>query len=369
MFKNSLIVFVALASVKALPVLADSAADSYRKGYASLSANRYTEAAAFFKDATRTTNATAAAAAWLGQGEAFYNAKQWEAAIAAYDALLKGYPQSQHAARALYARGLAEFQAGRLSTALTNLSLFVEHYPKHPLASTAIASTGTLSRTLAAQVKQREYEMMARDLAQINALSHDVKAAETATAVRLFLQAHPDHPQSATLRYLAANCALRAKDYALAVSAYRDFLAHHPQHAQNRQARLELGQSLSAQGLFGEAADIYATASGTDAQFLCADSLVKAKRLDEALKLYQTLANHSPDAGKAAQVTLAMGDCYAALKKWSEAERAFLSVQASQTADALCPIALDHLASLYDNIGQTDNAAIVRQELKRRFPN
>lgn len=368
MSRNSVIFFAALLSVASRTVLADPAADAYRKGYASLTANRYSEAAAFFKDATHTTNATAQAVAWLGQGEAFYGAKQWDDAIAAYDMLLKSYPKSPHAARALYARGLAEFQAGRLPAALNALSSFITRYPNHPLAATAIASTGTLTRALNAQVKLREYEKVTHDLTEINALSHSEKAVETATAVRLFLQAHPDHPQAAALRYLAANCALRAKDYTLAVSAYRDFLAHDPQHAQNRQARIELGNALYALGLFSEASDVYATASGTDAQFLCADSLVKAKRFEEALTRYQALMKHSLDPAKTARATLAMGDCYAALKKWEEAEHAFLSVEVLLTSDALRPIALDHLANLYENKGQPDKAATVRKELKRRFP-
>ena len=129
----------------------DPAASAYRQAYGYLTSNRYVEAAACFETAAATTNADMAAAAWLGRGEALYGAKQWDAAIASYDALLKIYPHSPHAAQALYARGFTEFQSGRLPQALATLSTFTAHYPSHALAATAVASTGTITRTLAVQ--------------------------------------------------------------------------------------------------------------------------------------------------------------------------------------------------------------------------
>lgn len=67
-------------------------------------------------------------------------------------------------------------------------------------------------------------------------------------------------------------------------------------------------------------------------------------------------------------MTLAMGDCCAALQNWEEAERLFLSVEALLASEALRPVALDRLAGLYASTGQTNQAARARAELLRRFP-
>ena len=350
--------------------LADPAADAYRRGYACLTSNRYSEAAAFFQTACATTNPVSAAAAWLARGEALYGLKQWDGASAAYGNLLKNYPASPHVVRALYARGCAEYQAGQLQQARATFSDFIARNPKHALAATAAASSDAITRTLAAQSKQRETEETARTFSAINAFARDGKFADAADAARRFLLAHPEHPQSAELRYLAANSALRAKDYSQAVTAYRDFLARHPKHAQASKAQLELGGALQALARYGEAADVYATASGAEAPLLCAENLFKAGRYEQALDRYQALAKRASDPDVATHAAIATGDCYAALKQWKTAESVYLNAAGRLSSDdAQRPHALAHLATLYESMGQTNQAARAREGLKRRYPN
>jgi tetratricopeptide (TPR) repeat protein len=347
---------------------ADPAADAYRRAHACLTSNRFAEAAMLFETAAHSTNAPAAAAAWLGRGEALYGAKQWPAAIAAYDALLARYPTNALAPSALCGRGFAETQAGLLPQALATFSTLAETYRGHALAATAAASTGSLARTLAAQARHRQTEALARDLDSINTLTRNGSHAESSAAAERFLREHPDHPQAAHLRLLAADGAFRAGDWPRAEATLRAFLTHHSQHAQAPRAQLQLGRALCALGRFAEAADAFAQAADREAPLLCAESLLKAGRTADALARYESLARAAAEPSARARAALAAGDCHAALKHWDEAERAFLSVEILQSADELRPIALAHLADLYDKRGQTNQAARARDDLRRRYP-
>jgi TolA-binding protein len=370
MFRKNALPYALLLALLCRVAHGDSAAAAYRQAYACLASNRLVEAAALFSAATASTNPATAAAAWLGRGEALYGAKKWPDAIDAYGRLLADYPDSPLAPNALCSRGFAEFQAGQLPQAQATLAAFAARYPAHALAARAIASTGTISRALAAQSRQREAEAISRELAAIRALSREPRPAEAAEASRRFLQAHPSHPQAADLRYLAAACLRLAKDDARCADAYRDFLARHPGHPQAPHARLELGNALAALGRFAEAADAYAEAAGAQAEAepLRADCLFKAARFEEALPLLEKQARSAADPRQKARATLQAGACYAALKNWPKAERAFHDVELFCDDEALRPVALARLADLYDKTNRPDQAASARSELKRRFP-
>jgi TolA-binding protein len=326
-------------SLVAVPVLADHAADAYREARAQLAARRYAEAAARFEAAAATTNTAAAAAAWFGRGEALYGLGQWDAAATAYGTLLKSFPSSPLAPQALYARGHAEQQAGRLPQALATFTAFKDRYPAHALTPACVIAIGRISSALEAQARQQALAAITRELAAINALVRAEKFAEAGAAADRFLQAHPGHPQTAELRYLGAVCAYRAKDFARAAEAYRTFLDRHPQHARAAEARSQLG-----------------------------DSLFQAGRYDEARGLFEKMAGETLDPQEEARMTLAAGDCHAAQQKWDEAEQAYLSVEVLQGCDALRPVALKRLADLYEKRGQPDQARRAREDLRRRYP-
>lgn len=349
---------------------ADPASDAYRKGYESLKAKRYAEAAAFFQTASASTNRENAAAAQLAQGEALFALKQWDAASGAYGALVSRFPDSPHAARALYARGCAEFQAGRLPEARATFAAFAARHPRHELAARAEAEARSIDRTLAAQAARAETEAVAQAFASINALTQERKYAEAADAAHRFLKERPAHPQCADLLYIEADCARRAKNNQQAADAYRAFLERCPSHAKAAQARLELGRTLGDLGRHAEAADVFEASGATNATQLCAESLFKAGRYAQALERYQRLASQcDSNAPASAGTALAIGDCYAAQKQWESAERTYLSVENRQSADELRPEAIARLAGLYDAMGQTNRAAITREGLKRRYPN
>jgi TolA-binding protein len=359
----------ALLSLAALLSFADDpAADAYRRAHACLASNRFSEAAARFQTATASSNAAAAAAAWLGRGEAFYGAGQWPAAAAAYDALLARYPASALAPNALCGRGFAETRAGLLPQALATFTALAETYPGHALAPTAAASTGALARTLAAHMRQRQTETLSREIAAINDLIRDGRHAEASVTAERFLRAHPDSPQDAELRLIAADGAFRAHDWPRAETLLSGFLSRHPQHVQAPRARLELGQALEALSRFDEAAEVFSRSTAPDAPLRVAGCLYRSGRYEEALKRYDELARNAADLSAAARAALASGDCHAALKNWPAAERAFLSVEVLHDADALRPAALARLAGLYDNMGQTNRADRARDALKRRYP-
>lgn len=336
-FPISLPVFA--LSLAVAPAQADHAGDAYRDARAHLSARRYAEAAARFEAAADTTNSTAAAAAWFGRGEALYGLRLWDAASAAYGTVLDRFPASPLAPQALYARGHAEQQAGRLPQALATLTAFKDRYPAHALTPACVIAIEKISRALEAQARQRALAAVAREMAAINALVRAEKFAEAGAAADRFLQAHPGHAQTAELRYLCAACAYRAKEFDRAAEAFRAFLDRHPQHARAAEARSQLG-----------------------------DSLFQAGRYDEARGLFEKMAGEAPDPQEEARLTLALGDCHAAQQRWEEAERAYLSVEVLQGCDALRPVALKRLADLYEKRGLPDRARRTREDLRRRYP-
>lgn len=352
-----------------LSLTADPATEAYRQAHACLISNRFAEAAARFEAAAATTNAAAAAAAWLGRGEAFFGAEQWADAIAAYDKLLATYPESPLVPNALCARGFAETKADRLSQALATFQSFLARHPTHALAPTAAASTGTLSRALAAIQRQKAEEALARETAELNAYVRAGRHREAAEAAERFLLAHPGAANLDEVRLLAAECAFRAEDFARAQTAYRRFLSLHAGHAQAARAWFELGKTLQALARFAEAADAFAHVKDNgQARALQAESLFKAGRHEESLRLYEALSRASTNKQEQARMTLAMGDCCAAQQKWAEAERLFLSVETLHVSDALRPVALKRLVDLYARAGQTNLAERTRAELRRRFP-
>ena len=322
-----------------LSASADPAAEAYRDARALLSADRKAEAAARFEAATATTNANAAAAAWFGRGEALYGLQQWAATVTAYDTLLKRYPTSPLAPQALFARGHAEHQAGRLAQAVNTFTAFQKQYPANALAPSCTALIGRISKTLEIRARQQATEKLTRELAAINAAVRTEKFDEARSIIERFMQTHPEHPQTADLRFLLATCAYRTKDYNRAAELYRLFLNKHPQHARAAVARTQLADSLMRSGLY-----------------------------EEARVLYAQWADETQDPQEEARATLSIGDCYAAQQKWDDAERAFLSVEVLRGSDALRPIALNRLASLYDKMGQSDKARRTREDLRRRYP-
>lgn len=318
---------------------ADPAADAYREAHAHLLARRHAEAAARFKDAAATTNATFAAAAWFGRGEALYALRQWEGAIAAYDALLAAHPSNPLAADALYARGCAEMQAGQSRKALETFTAFLARFPEHARRAACAAAITSLTRTHDAEERRAAVEAETRELADINAALREARFAEAESGAERFLQAHPAHPQAGDLRYLRATCAYRAKAFERAAGAYRDFLRLHPQHARAAAAREAL-----------------------------ADSLMQSKAYDEASAAYASLLEEAETSRQKALALLALGDCAAAQAQWDKAEQTYLRVELLEASDDLRPAALSRLADLYDRMGQPDKARRTRDDLRRRYP-
>ena len=327
------------ASLLSLMAFADPSADAYRQAHTHLAAHRYTEAATLFQTAAATTNAPAAAAAWLGRGESLYGAGQWEAAIAAYDTLLNNFPASPFALDALCSRGFAEHRAGQLQQALATFGAFKSQYPNHALTPACTVSIDKISHTLKSQALQQAVAEATRELATINAFMRDGQFTEAHDASERFLKTHPEHPQAAELSYLAATCDYRAKEYARAAEAYRVFLDRQPQHARFAVVREQL-----------------------------ADCLFQTKRYEDARRLYEEIARDTSDPQQKALATLALGDCHAAQQRWSEAERLYLSVEVLQGCEALRPTSLSRLAELYDRMGQPDKARHTREDLRRRYP-
>ncbi len=314
--------------------------DAYRAARAALLAGRHAEAAARFQEATASTNATFAAAAWFGRGEALFTLNRWSEAAEAYAKLIERYPQSPLAAKSLYARGCAEMHAGQTDQALSTFTTFQACFPTNALAASCAESVAAIRRTREADAHRAETDAQRRALEAVNTAVRDGRYAEAAAGAARYLKDHPDAAQAADLRYLAASCAYRAGDFAGAAAAFRTFLSRDPQHTQAAAAHVQL-----------------------------ADSLMRTGATGEARPLYEALLRETQDPQLKAQATLALGDCAAADKRWEEAETQYLRVELLEGSDALRPDALKRLADLYDRSGQPEKAGRTREELARRYPN
>lgn len=323
------------------PLAADEpAADAaYRAARAHLQARRFAEAADGFARAAASTNATFAAAAWLGRGEALFGLGDWDKADAAYAELLARYPDSPLAPRALYARGHAAQRADRLDRAHAHFAAFIDRYPTNTLREACTAALATVMAAQQARERQTARAAVTAELTAINAALRAERWEEAHTAADRFLTAHPDHDQVPELHLVVAACAYRTGDYAGAAEAYRRLLERAPQHARAAEARARRAECLFKTGDF-----------------------------EEARALYVELAEADDEPEARARATLAIADCDAALKRWAEAERAYLSVEVLLGCEALRPVALQRLAALYDAMGQPEKASRTRDALRRRYP-
>lgn len=312
---------------------------AYRAAHAHYQARRFAEAAEAFAHATASTNATFAAAAWLGRGEALFALGDWEKAGAAYTELLSRYPDSPLAPRALYARGYAAQRTDRLESARADFTAFLDRYPTNALRETCTTALKTVIVTQQARVRQAALAAVTAELAAINDALRAERWEEARAAATRFLAAHPDHNQTPELHLLIAASAYRSGDYADAAEAYRKLLDCAPQHARAAEARERY-----------------------------AECLFKAGKFEAARALYVARAEASDDPETRARATLAAADCDVALKRWAEAEHAYLSVEVLFDCEALRPVALKRLAALYDAMEQPDKANRTRETLRRRYP-
>ncbi|HRR32655.1 MAG TPA: tetratricopeptide repeat protein [Kiritimatiellia bacterium] len=334
-----LVVFLGVSA--GLPAAADQpvADAAYRTARVHLQARRFAEAAEDFLCATASTNDTFAAAAWLGRGEALFSLGDWAKAIVAYGELLKRYPESSLVPRALYARGHAAQHAERLDMARTDFDAFLDRYPTNALREACAAALATVTAAQEAKARQAARAAINAARAAINDALRTERWDEARTLATRFLAAHPDHEQAPELLLLMAASAYRVEDYVGAAEAYRRLLERAPQHERAGEARTRLPECLFKAGEFEAARDLYAELAET---------------------------GDTPEAR--ARATLSVADCDAALKRWAEAERAYLSVEVLLDCEALRPVALQRLAALYDAMGQTEKANRTRDELRRRYP-
>lgn len=316
-----------------------AAEEAYRTARAHLQARRFAEAADGFVRAAASSNASFAAAAWLGRGEALFGLGDWEKADAAYEGLLTRYPDSPLAPRALYARGHAAQRAGRLDRAHADFAAFLDRYPTNALREACAAALATVNAAQQARERQTARAAVAAELAVINGALRAERWEEARESATRFLAAHPDHEQVPELHLLIAACAYRADDYAGAAEAYRRLLECAPQHARAAEARTRR-----------------------------AECLFKAGEFEESRALYAAQAEEGGDPEAQARAALAVADCDAALKRWAEAERAYLSVEVLLGCEELRPVALQRLAALYDAMGQPEKASRTRDALRRRYP-
>jgi TolA-binding protein len=312
---SRLVVFLGMSASLSASADQPAADAAYRAARVHLQARRFAEAAESFACAAASTNAPFAAAAWLGRGEALFGLGDWDQAAAAYEGLLMRYPDSPLASRALYAHGHAAQRAGRLDRAHADFAAFLDRYPTNALREACTAALATVTAAQQARERQTARAAVAAEMAAINDALRAERWEDARAAADRFLAAHPDHEQVPELFLLIAASAYRTGDYAGAAESYRRLLEHAPQHARAAEARTRR-----------------------------AECLFKAGDFETARALYAELAEADDDPEARARATLAVADCDAALKRWAEAERAYLSVELLIDCEALRPVALQRLA-------------------------
>jgi TolA-binding protein len=276
------------------------------------------------------------------EGESSFNLKDYDAAISAYEALLREVP----------AHPLAEEAAFRLGTF---------HYKKEDFNKAAVAFTSFLSRPRGpahdrgyywlglSRLRTRQYQLariafvrLARDFPESplredallkvgHAYYNEGRFPEAAEAYRSLLSERPREERAREARYGIALTRLRGGDVAGFIQEAREFTAGNPDHPLALTLEFQLAEHFLSHQQYEEARASYAKVLAhraspelaDSAQFRMAEIESLLGRHREAAKFFQELIVRFPESRlrgdarlRLAQALSASGDCRQALEEY-----------------------------------------------------
>lgn len=225
------------------------------------------------------------------RGTAQQRLERYDAALETFAGLREKFPSSAEAPRAFFLRGFTQLLAERNDDAAATFGAFLKDHPAHELAEPAHYWRGS-------------------------ALAFAKKFPEA----RAVLAAHPAKFREGSLlgpaAFRLAYCAQATKDYALAETELKTYLAEYPGGEEANEARILLGDALLAQGKADEGKSAYAAIPAEagrwneDSYFKRAKILKLEEDHDGVRALLQEYLAAHPRSSRAAEALYLIGQSW-----------------------------------------------------------
>jgi TolA-binding protein len=338
-------------------------------------AGDYDSALAAFQRAAEERSGNEQTAYWIAK--CHLRQGDYPSAVASFQEAIANYPQSQWLAEMTYDLALARMRSNDLKGAAEGLQQFSARFGSHSLA----ADAGYLH----ALVEHRR-----GNFAECRRLSDE------------FATRHPEHPNTISASFMAAECALLTDDLESAVKGFGAYLDKFPKSDQITDAKYRLGLALyrlnrldEAQTPLSEVASARKTpeayrpallmlaeiafqreqwptaviriadylsfgpeqASADDAMLKLGIAHLRQDKQDEALKAFDQLLSQFPNSSHAVHASFERGQILLARKQFDQAADAFAHVLHQDANSRFRIFALNHLAAIAVHNGAFDQAS------------
>ena len=365
------------------------------------------------------------AATLLAEGQKAYAAQQYEAAVTAFEAFLKSYPNDANvptalsnlgatlyvaetvpdhylrsaeafgrlakehpsaAGDSLYWSGRAYQMAGRYQPAVDAFEQFLKAQTNSPLVPRAELYRGKALAKLEqypAAVKALEAALKAASDEKLKAeVRYELAWAllgagredEAYTAFKQLTSEAPDTDLAADAKYRLASRAAEQGKYDEAVTAYEEWLKAYPDNALRGRVLYNLAVAQQSAGKFGEAATRYEqavqTLTGTadaelkeQAAYGRGHCLYRHGDHDDALAALEAFGVAYPNSSLAVNALYDRGQVLAAKQQWTDAEKVFRAVLEKQPNPTLTNSARFNLGVALQNQQRYDDARLVYEQV------
>ena len=316
----------------------DLRADAYnRLGDTQYYTRDYSAAQASYDQAIKEDKNTSQDYAMYQKGLMMVHQKQYQAAIAQMDAVLKAYPKSQYAPLAMLEKAGAQVALGNGNDAVATYNALLKAYPKSVEARKGLLQMAVVDKNMnneAAAIEaykkviksypsSEEAQAAAEDLKLIYADRGELAQLQT------FLNAIPNGPRINVneldrLNFEAAEkMAIASKPD---ITKMKDYLAKNPNGAYAARAKYYIarhdynaGKLTQALAGLDEALKGNSDASfAEDAMAMRADILMRQGKAAEAMSAYKTLAEHSSSDDNRIVAELGLLRAAQELGKWND---------------------------------------------------
>lgn len=260
-----------------------------------------------------------ALAAFLAAENEFLD-KNFEPAVAAYQAFLNAHPNDDHGDRARFRQGMALYQLGGFDDAVSALESVVDGSQTVEQFRAALLALGDIEFQNAAWAKAE------RHLADYVSFGYHQPGADNAL-LKLGLAQH------------------RRDELERAVVSYGELIEHFQDGAHREQAVFERGQALVALGRPDEAVDAFETVLTADAESRFAIhalnhlGVIAMQRADHigAAGYFARVAEAEGDSDRRAEAVYQQGQSLMAAEKYDAATEAFARIVADHAASPRAP--------------------------------
>jgi len=246
-------------------------------------------------------------------------------------------PPGAEAAADNYAVAVGHYSSGRWQMADTEFARFLEQYPAHPQAASALffRAEALVQQGRHAEARKGYLEFVEREPRHRFALQARFRAVEAVyltqeaavarKELETFLADFPGNEFEVYARKYLAELALAARDGRRAAELFNEVLQRNPDGPQVDECRFGLGRALELQGDIESARIAYSTLAAAngpladDAQVQAGICLYNHGRYDQAATAFQAAITRFPDSELLAHARYWLGMCCVAQHDWDRA--------------------------------------------------